>query len=126
MGSLSRNTWRLVLPLLPFLLIPLIGLPLLARAMNAYALGESEAGHLGYDIERMKKVAILLTTLAIGAAVALTGIIAFVGLVVPHPGALIDGSGSSLPVPGFNSAGRNSDTRSRYRFQDYRCTSGTA
>ena len=55
MGSLSRNTWRLVLPLLPFLLIPLIGLPLLARAMNAYVLGESEAGHLGLRYRTSEK-----------------------------------------------------------------------
>ena len=122
MGSLSRNTWRLVLPLLPFLMIPLIGLPFLARAMNAYVLGESEAGHLGYDIERMKKVAILLTTLVIGAAGGLDWHYRFCRTGRAPPGALIDRSGSSLPVPGFNSAGRNSDTRSRYRFQDYRCT----
>ena len=100
MGSLSRNTWRLVLPVLPFLLIPLIGLPLLARAMNAYVLGESEAGHLGYDIERLKKAAILLTTLAIGAAVALAGIIAFVGLVVPHLVRLLMGADHRYLFPG--------------------------
>ena len=100
MGSLSRNTWRLVLPVLPFLLIPLIGLPFLARAMNAYVLGESEAGHLGYDIERLKKAAILLTTLAIGAAVALTGIIAFVGLVVPHLVRLLMGADHRYLFPG--------------------------
>ena len=100
MGSLSRNTWRLVLPVLPFLLIPLICLPFLARAMNAYVLGESEAGHLGYDIERLKKAAILLTTLAIGAAVALTGIIAFVGLVVPHLVRLLMGADHRYLFPG--------------------------
>ena len=126
MGSLSRNTWRLVLPLLPFLLIPLIGLPFLAKAMNAYVLGESEAGHLGYDIERLKKAAILLTTLAIGAAVVLTGIVAFIRLVVAPPGALVDGRGSLLFIPRFDSVGSNTDTCSRYYLQDDGCTRGTA
>lgn len=100
MGSLSRNTWELMLPVLPFMLMPLIGLPFLSRAMNAYVLGESEAGHLGYDIERLKKATVLLTTLAIGAAVAIAGIIVFVGLVVPHLVRLLLGSDHRHVLPG--------------------------
>ena len=100
MGSLSRNTWEMLLPVLPFMLAPLIALPLLSRAMNAYVLGESEAGHLGYDIERLKKATILLTTLAIGAAVAIAGIIAFVGLVVPHLVRLLLGPDHRHVLPG--------------------------
>lgn len=100
MGSLSRNTWSLMLPLLPFLAIALIGLPFLARAMNAYTLGESEAGYLGYDTGRLVKIAILLTAIAIGAAVALTGIIAFVGLIVPHLMRLLIGADHRCLLPG--------------------------
>ena len=100
LGSLSRNTWDVVLPVLPFMLLPLIGLPLLARALNAYVLGESEAGHLGYNVESLKKVAIALTTLGISAAVALTGVIAFVGLVVPHLVRLLVSADHRCVLPG--------------------------
>jgi iron complex transport system permease protein len=47
-------------------------------------LGESEARHLGIDVQRVKKKLILLTTLGIGTAVAVAGMIGFVGLIVPH------------------------------------------
>jgi len=47
-------------------------------------LGESEARHLGIDVQRVKKRLILLTTLGIGTAVAVAGMIGFVGLIVPH------------------------------------------
>ena len=99
MGSFSRNTWQLTLPILPFLLVPLIGLPFLSRAMNAYSLGESEAGYLGYDAGRLVKIAITLTAMAIGAAVALTGIIAFLGLVVPHLARLLLGADHRHVLP---------------------------
>ena len=53
-------------------------------AFDALLLGEAEAGHLGVDVERLKRRLTLLVVLAAGAAVALDGIIAFVGLLVPH------------------------------------------
>jgi iron complex transport system permease protein len=99
MGSLARNTWSLLLPVLPFLLVPCFVLPLLARGMNAYILGESEAGHLGFDVERLKSLTIICTSMAIGAAVAVSGIIGFVGLVVPHLARLLLGSDHRRLMP---------------------------
>ncbi len=84
MGSLSRNTLSGVLPTLPFFLVPLIALPTLAKQLNIMALGEATAGNLGLNTEAVKLSVILFSSLAVGASVALTGIIAFVGLVVPH------------------------------------------
>ncbi|MCM2679602.1 FecCD family ABC transporter permease [Echinimonas agarilytica] len=55
-----------------------------ASALNALLLGESEARHLGIDVERMKRQFILLTALGVGIAVSVSGIIGFVGLVIPH------------------------------------------
>jgi len=52
--------------------------------LNALALGEAEAGHLGFRVERTKAILIVLTAAGVGASVAFTGIILFVGLVVPH------------------------------------------
>jgi iron complex transport system permease protein len=76
-----------------------MGLPFLARSMNAYVLGENEAGHLGFNVEQLKKLTIILTSMAIGAAVAVSGIIAFVGLVVPHLARLLLGSDHRRLLP---------------------------
>ncbi|MFT5794836.1 MAG: iron complex transport system permease protein, partial [Saprospiraceae bacterium] len=99
MGSLARNTWSVLLPVLPFLLVPCCVLPMLSRGMNAYILGESEAGHLGFDVERLKKLTIFFTSMGIGAAVAVSGIIGFVGLVVPHLARLLLGSDHRRLMP---------------------------
>lgn len=55
-----------------------------AQALNAFLLGEAEARHLGIAVERLKLELIVLTALGVGIAVACSGIIGFVGLVVPH------------------------------------------
>jgi iron complex transport system permease protein len=84
LGSLGGSSWTSVAIAAPFILVPVIALPLLARALNALLLGEAEAGHLGISIERVKRLTVILVALAVGASVAVTGLIAFVGLVVPH------------------------------------------
>ena len=83
-GSLGRAGWGEIAIAAPLLLIPLVLLPRDARALNALLLGEAEAGHLGVDVERLKWRVTLLVVLAAGTAVAVAGIIAFVGLLVPH------------------------------------------
>lgn len=84
MGSLSGANWQQMLVGLPFFGATLIGLLLLSRALNALLLGEAEAAHLGFDVEKIKTLTILLVALGVGASVAFVGIIGFVGLVVPH------------------------------------------
>ncbi|MEM6297617.1 MAG: iron ABC transporter permease [Bacteroidota bacterium] len=84
LGDLSVATWDKL-----YLLIPLVGIaivPLITsgRLLNAMALGESEAYHSGVSVERVKIRIIFCSALAVGVSVALTGIIGFVGLVVPH------------------------------------------
>jgi iron complex transport system permease protein len=83
-GSLGRAGWEEIAIAAPMLLVPLVLLPRDAEALNALLLGEAEAGHLGVDVERLKRRVTVLVVLAAGAAVALAGIIAFVGLLVPH------------------------------------------
>lgn len=100
LGSLAGATWDLLLPTLPFLLAPVLLAPLFARGLNALLLGESEAGHLGTDVERFKKLLVLLVALAVGAGVAVSGIIAFVGLVVPHILRLVIGPDHRYLLPG--------------------------
>ena len=58
--------------------------PFLARALNAFALGEAAAAHLGVPVQFFKIVAILVVSAATGASVAVSGAIGFVGIVCPH------------------------------------------
>jgi iron complex transport system permease protein len=59
-------------------------LPRQSGALNALLLGESEARHLGVEVEALKRRVILVTAFGVGIAVASSGIVAFVGLMVPH------------------------------------------
>jgi len=84
LGSLGGATWTNVLGLLPFTLLPVFVLPRLSKPLNALALGENTALHLGMNTEQAKRIVIVLTALCVGASVAVAGIIGFVGLVIPH------------------------------------------
>lgn len=83
-GSLGKAGWNEILIATPLLLTTLVLLPRRAQALNALLLGEAEAGHLGVDVEKLKRELTLLIVLAVSVSVALAGIIGFVGLVVPH------------------------------------------
>lgn len=91
LGSLGGATWPTVLASLPFIGLPLVLLPRFGRSLNVLALGEAEAGHLGFDVERLKLLVVGLAALAVGASVAVAGVLGFVGLVVPHVVRLIGG-----------------------------------
>jgi len=84
LGSLGGATWKSVTTLLPFIAIPVIALPFLAKSLNAFALGEAQARHMGVNTGLVKKMVIVLATMAVGASVAISGIIGFVGLIIPH------------------------------------------
>ncbi|MEM0937104.1 MAG: iron ABC transporter permease [Pseudomonadota bacterium] len=84
LGSLAGATWAKVAAAMPLILLALVVAPFLARSLNGLALGEAAASHLGIPVQRMKSVAILTVAGATGAAVAVSGGIGFVGIVVPH------------------------------------------
>lgn len=84
MGGLGGATWTTLMAMAPIALLVLFWLPRLARSLNALLLGESEALHLGINVHRVKRQVTLLSALGVGAAVAVSGSIGFVGLVVPH------------------------------------------
>lgn len=100
LGSLGGAVWSSVWVVLPFLLIAIVFLPRLSKGLNAILLGESEAKHLGVQVERLKKVIIVFVGLAVGAAVSVSGIIGFVGLVVPHMLRLWIGPDHRFLMPG--------------------------
>lgn len=84
MGSLAGATWTKLAATLPLIGLALAVVPGLARGLNALALGEAQAVHMGVDVQRLKRLAILCAASGTGAAVAVSGGIGFVGLVVPH------------------------------------------
>ena len=84
LGSLGGVLWQTLLPALLFLTLPLFFLYRLAKPLNLYLLGESEAGHLGISVQQLKLRVITCVALLVGTSVALGGMIGFIGLVIPH------------------------------------------
>jgi iron complex transport system permease protein len=84
LGSLAGATWNKIWAIGPIIVLALAATPFLARGLNALALGEATASHLGIPVQRLKYVAIVSVSAAIGASVAVSGGIGFVGIVVPH------------------------------------------
>lgn len=99
LGSLGGASWNNVLGILPFTLAPILLLPRMSKALNAFALGENNAAHLGINTEQIKRIIIMLTAMGVGASVAVSGIIVFVGLVVPHIVRLLIGPDHSTLLP---------------------------
>ncbi|WP_412563944.1 FecCD family ABC transporter permease [Thalassobius sp. MITS945101] len=91
MGSVAGASWAKFMASAPIILLTLIAAPFLARALNALALGEAAASHLGIDVQKMKRIAILTVAGSVGASVAVTGGIGFIGIVVPHLLRLVQG-----------------------------------
>jgi iron complex transport system permease protein len=84
LGSLAGATWQKIGAIGPVIGLALAAMPFLARGLNALALGEATAGHLGVPVQKLKYTAIVGVAAAVGAAVAVSGGIGFVGIVVPH------------------------------------------
>lgn len=84
LGSLGGATWDIVSVVAPLTAAGVAVAIVLAPKLDVLALGESVARHLGVDVERVRQVAIVAVAVLVSAAVAFTGIIMFVGLVVPH------------------------------------------
>ena len=84
LGSVGGASWPKVALALPFVCVLLAGSLSLRRGLDALALGEAEAFHVGIDTQWLKRVAIVLVAAGVGASVAVAGVVGFIGLVVPH------------------------------------------
>ena len=84
LGDLGGATWRQLMVTAPILILSAVGLCTYRQALNAFALGEAVAFHMGVDVLRTKRNVILLTALSVGTCVSMSGAIGFIGLVVPH------------------------------------------
>jgi iron complex transport system permease protein len=99
LGSLSGATWSKATTIAPILLLGLIGMLFTSRGLDVLILGESEAFHAGIDVERLKRISIVLVSAMTGAAVSVCGVIGFIGIVVPHLLRLMIGPGHRLLLP---------------------------
>lgn len=99
LGSLGSATWAAIVPALILMSLVLASLPMLTRNLNLILLGEREAASLGLAVETFKNIAVVLVAAGVGAAVAVSGMIGFVGIVVPHLLRLIVGPDHRILLP---------------------------
>lgn len=105
LGTLNGASYARLWPLLLVCVFVIGWLPRRAKALNALLLGESEARHLGIEVERLKRELVLCIALGVGAAVAAAGLIGFVGLIVPHLVRLMAGPDHRIVLPASALAG---------------------
>ncbi|WP_336803367.1 iron ABC transporter permease [Erwinia aphidicola] len=84
MGSLGQAQWPTVLVCASVVLPCMLLVQRLARRLNLLQLGEEEAHYLGVDVPRTQRYLLVLSALLVAAAVAVSGVIGFIGLVMPH------------------------------------------
>jgi iron complex transport system permease protein len=98
-GNLSGAEMRSLLVVAPLILLACAGLVVQSRFYNVIATGDETAAHLGVEVERVKRISYLLASLITGLAVSVSGVIGFVGLVVPHSCRLLFGPDHRLLIP---------------------------
>lgn len=106
MGSFAGRGWDYVVLLLPFAAVGIVGLLRYSRELNAFALGEENAGYIGVDVPKVKIRIMALVSVLVGASVSVSGSIAFVGLMIPHAVRLLTGPNhrSLLPLSAMGGA----------------------
>ena len=105
MGSLGQSQWSTLLAAASLAIPATAGIWLLARRLNLLQLGDEEAHYLGVDVKRTQRHLLILSALLVAAAVAVSGVIGFVGLVVPHLVRMWLGADHRWLVPGSVLAG---------------------
>jgi iron complex transport system permease protein len=99
MGSLTAASWSQVIFLL-FITIPLsIFIMFFSRDINIVLLGDDSAKNLGIDVEKLKKIMLLISSLLVAASVSVSGVIGFVGLIIPHSVKMLTGSDNRVLIP---------------------------
>ncbi len=105
MGNMSGATWRSVVMLAAYMVPAVVILMTLARSFNLMAVGEETAFYLGTRVARVRMIAYLTTSLLVAASVAVSGVIGFVGLIVPHALRMLWGSDHRMLIPASILAG---------------------
>ncbi len=100
-GSLSssRVTWGGILSILPFIIVGLVITYAYSRDLNLLSLGEDQAQHLGINVERVKLILLISGAFMTAAAVSISGLIGFIGLMIPHMTRLLVGPDHRILLP---------------------------
>ena len=98
-GSFAVYDLDLVLMVSVPVLLGILALYFFARDLNALSMGDEEAMHLGVDAQKLKKIMIVLTALITGAVICVSGMIGFVGLIVPHMVRIVAGHNHKVLIP---------------------------
>ncbi|MFN8630709.1 MAG: iron ABC transporter permease [Chloroflexota bacterium] len=99
LGSFEQASWERLAGALPIVLLGSIVIATRARSLNGLLLGEQAAAHLGINVERERPLLLGLGALVTAAAVTVSGLIGFVGLVVPHIVRLLTGPNARAVIP---------------------------
>ncbi|HZJ57311.1 MAG TPA: iron chelate uptake ABC transporter family permease subunit [Clostridia bacterium] len=99
MGSFSNSTWEKVALAAVTIMAGMLVTRFFARDLNILLMGEEEAKYLGIDVERTKKILLALSSFIAAMAVAVSGIIGFVGLIIPHAIRLLMGPDHRVLLP---------------------------
>jgi len=99
MGGFSYVTWREVGSVALMTVISVAGISLFSKDLNLLALGEDHASHLGVNVEWTKRVLVTLASLLTAAAVSISGLIGFVGLIIPHMARIVIGPDHRILLP---------------------------
>ena len=99
LGGFDASTWLRLAATTPIILLASAAILVRARALNGLLLGEEAAAHLGVDVRRERAILLALGSLVTAAGVAVSGLIGFVGLVVPHVVRLLVGPNARLVLP---------------------------
>ena len=99
MGSFSTGSWKEVFLLLIIVIPSIILITMFARDLNVMLLGEENARSLGVNVEGLKKYILIISTIMIAAVVSVSGIIGFVGLIIPHGVRMFTGPDNRVVIP---------------------------
>jgi iron complex transport system permease protein len=99
LGQLETSGWRDVIAVLPYVVVSAVVLLVHRRLLDVLAVGDEEATTLGVNVARVRLIVLGAATLGTAAAVALSGLIAFVGIIVPHAVRLVAGTSYRIVLP---------------------------
>ncbi len=98
-GGFTNITWLDIYAVLPFVLIGIVLAYFFTKDLNMLSMGDDTAQHLGVNTERVRQILLLISSLITGAVVSISGVIGFVGLIIPHMTRLVIGPDHRILLP---------------------------
>lgn len=105
LGGITVNSWTQLYLVAPLILAAFASSLLIARSLNAFSLGEEHAARIGTEVERDKLIIIVIGSVLTASAVAISGLVGFVGLLIPHVIRMTCGPNYRLLLPASGLAG---------------------